>query len=91
MKLNTLLMSATLATASMFTATAYADSTTRVAAASALGSVAGTAIGKNMGGTTGATIAQHLVVQVVQQLQVTNVIVLNLLLAVRSVVVRAIP
>ena len=60
MKLNTLLMSATLATASMFTATAYADSTTRVAAASALGSVAGTAIGKNMGGTTGATIGAAL-------------------------------
>ena len=60
MKLNTLLMSATLATASMFTATAYADSTTRVAAASALGSVAWTAIGKNMGGTTGATIGAAL-------------------------------
>ena len=60
MKPNTLLMSATLATASMFTATAYADSTTRVAAASALGSVAGTAIGKNMGGTTGATIGAAL-------------------------------
>ena len=42
-------MTATLATASIFTAHAYADNTTRVAAASALGSVAGTAIGKEMG------------------------------------------
>jgi hypothetical protein len=65
MKLNTLLMTATLATASMFTVSANADSTTRVAAASALGSVAGTAIGKNMGGNTGATIGALLVVLVV--------------------------
>lgn len=56
MKLNALLISTSLAVASMFTVTAHADNTTRVAAASALGSVAGTAIGKNMGGNTGATI-----------------------------------
>ena len=60
MKLNTLLISATLATASMFTVSAHADSTARVAAASALGSVAGTALGKNMGGNTGATIGAAL-------------------------------
>jgi len=43
MKLNTVLLSAALATTSMMTVNAYADNTTRVAAASALGSVAGTA------------------------------------------------
>ncbi|MDB0328900.1 hypothetical protein CTY56_30360, partial [Acinetobacter baumannii] len=31
---------------------AHADNTTHVAAASALGSIAGTAIGKSMGGTS---------------------------------------
>lgn len=46
MKLNAMLMTAALATASMLSANVYADNTTRVAAASALGSVAGTAIGK---------------------------------------------
>jgi uncharacterized protein YcfJ len=56
MKLNALLLSATLATASMFTVTAHADNSTRIAATSALGSVAGTAIGKQMGGNTGAMI-----------------------------------
>ena len=58
--LKTLFMTATLATASIFTAHAYADNTTRVAAASALGSVAGTAIGKEMGGNTGAMIGSAL-------------------------------
>ena len=60
MKLNAILISTSLAVASMFTVTAHADNTTRVAAASALGSVAGTAIGKNMGGNTGATIGAAL-------------------------------
>ena len=46
MKLNALLMSTVLAAGSMMTVNAYADSTARVAAASALGSVAGTALGK---------------------------------------------
>ncbi len=50
MKLNALLCSAVLAT-SMVTV-AHADNTTHVAAASALGSIAGTAIGKSMGGTS---------------------------------------
>ena len=60
MKLNAMLFSAALAAGSMLSANVYADNTTRVAAASALGSVAGTAIGKNMGGTTGATIGAAL-------------------------------
>ena len=46
MKLNAMLMTAALATASMLSANVYADNTTRVAAASALGSVAGTAVVK---------------------------------------------
>ncbi len=58
MKLNTLLCSAVLATSMM--TVAHADNTTHVAAASALGSVAGTAIGKSMGGTSGATIGAAL-------------------------------
>ncbi|MFU0324044.1 hypothetical protein ACK3EL_05065, partial [Acinetobacter baumannii] len=58
MKLNALLCSAVLAT-SMVTV-AHADNTTHVAAASALGSIAGTAIGKSMGGTSGATIGAAL-------------------------------
>ncbi len=58
MKLNAWLCSAVLAT-SMVTV-AHADNTTHVAAASALGSVAGTAIGKSMGGTSGATIGAAL-------------------------------
>ena len=41
MKLNALLMSTVLAAGSMMTVNAHADSTARVAAASALGSVAG--------------------------------------------------
>ncbi len=41
MKLNAMLMTAALTSASMFSANVYADNTTRVAAASALGSVAG--------------------------------------------------
>lgn len=60
MKLNAVLLSATLAATSFMTVNAHADNATRVAAASALGSVAGTALGKNMGGTTGATIGAAL-------------------------------
>ncbi len=56
MKLNALLLSATLAATSIMAVNAHADNTTRVAATSALGSVAGTAIGKSMGGNTGAMI-----------------------------------
>ena len=58
MKLNALLCSTVLATSMM--TVAHADNTTHVAAASALGSVAGTAIGKSMGGTSGATIGAAL-------------------------------
>ena len=56
MKLNTLLFSAALAVTSVFTVNAHADNSTRIAATSALGSVAGTAIGKQLGGNTGAMI-----------------------------------
>jgi len=60
MKLNVVLLSTALAASSLMTINAHADSTTRVAAASALGSVAGTAVGKSMGGNTGATIGAAL-------------------------------
>lgn len=56
MKLNALLLSATMVAASIFTVSAHADNSTRIAATSALGSVAGTAIGKQMAGNTGAMI-----------------------------------
>ncbi len=81
MKMNIWLASALIATSSIVTV-AHADNGTRVAATSALGSVVGTAIGKSIGGTSGATIGAALGVLVVQQQQVTVVIVPKLQLVV---------
>lgn len=55
MKANILLLGAILASSTIATTT-YADNATRVAATSALGSVVGTAIGKEIGGHNGALI-----------------------------------
>ena len=66
MKLSAVLLSTALAAGSMMTVNAHADSTARVAAASALGSVAGTALGKNMGATQVQQLVQLLAVLVVQ-------------------------
>ena len=50
MKFNTIIFSTVLAVTSIFTVSAHADNSTRIAATSALGSVVGTAVGKQIGG-----------------------------------------
>lgn len=49
MKFNSILFAAVIATSALGATTTYAGNSTNVALTSALGSVVGTAIGKNMG------------------------------------------